>query len=387
MLVPAIGAEPRPAGALWLWVRGWTVSHLRAGVGVVLGLGLCCGSGCCSSSSLGLGFDCWCHWRFSGSPSCVVPACCEASRSPPSCLAVSSHSSFLTSWACAASPTLALASTCVGMSMMPVPHCRLSWWRSSHIFSQSCSHSFMLSQCLSSLTTCASSILAILSTVWCSSNPSCASCLIVPSRRPLQSPGALADSEVTLLSLIQFFLHSYCSLASMKDTRVVFLVIAPTTPPASSASAMSISLWIGGFSIIPLRQLWPSSFAIVAGFVVMASHRTHLASFDRPEWTGDVVWGSVRCSRSNACVHMLLPVEVAEWFRSFCFVIFARTFALQQSHGGSVCYTATYCTELFPNWVTNRQSFQYVFVFHLTNMHAMSHRFVIFLACSSRVNI
>jgi len=54
---------------------------------------------------------------------------------------------------------------------------------------------------------------------------------------------------------------------------------------------------------------------------------------------------------------------------------------------GSVSYTASNSTPLFLNWVTNGQSFQYVFVLHLTNMHAMSHRSVIFLACSSRVNI
>jgi len=114
MLNHVVGAGPGPAGACWLCVQGWTVAHFLAGKGVGLGLGLgsCCGSGCSVSCCLGLGFCCCCSsWRFSGSPSCVAPACCEAFRLPPSCLAVSSLPFFLASRASAASCTLALAST------------------------------------------------------------------------------------------------------------------------------------------------------------------------------------------------------------------------------------------------------------------------------------
>jgi len=38
------------------------------------------------------------------------------------------------------------------------------------------------------------------------------------------------------------------------------------------------------------------------------------------------------------------------------------------------------------NWVLHGQSFQYIFVYHFTSMHAMSHRSD-FFACRSRVNI
>jgi len=86
MLDPDSGAGPGFVGALWLWVRGWTVSHLLAGVVVGLGLGLCCWSDCCLSCSLGLGFGCCCSWSFSGSPPCIAPACWEAPMPSLSCL-------------------------------------------------------------------------------------------------------------------------------------------------------------------------------------------------------------------------------------------------------------------------------------------------------------
>jgi len=53
---------------------------------------------------------------------------------------------------------------------------------------------------------------------------------------------------------------------------------------------------------------------------------------------------------------------------------------------GSVSCTAIKCIALFPNWVSLGQSFQYVLVFNLTNMHTMSHKSD-FFACCSRVNI
>jgi len=171
MLDLVVGAGPGLQGTFWLRIRGWTVSHLLAGTGGGLGLGLgsCRGSGCSVNCSLGLGWCCCCSsWRFSGSPSCVAPACCEASRPPPSRLVVSSLPSFLTSRAGAASCTLALASISAVMCAMPVPHSTLSLWRSSHFLYLSSSLSLMLTKCTSSRAAFACSILAILSIVWCS---------------------------------------------------------------------------------------------------------------------------------------------------------------------------------------------------------------------------
>jgi len=54
--------------------------------------------------------------------------------------------------------------------------------------------------------------------------------------------------------------------------------------------------------------------------------------------------------------------------------------------GGSASCTAIKCIVLFLNCVLHGQALQYVLVYNITNMHAMSHRSDCF-ACSSRVNI
>jgi len=218
----AIDVGPSLVGAFWLWVQGSTFYHHLAGVGAGLWLGSCCCSGFCLSCSFSLGwsFGWCCSWRISNSPSCVAPASCEASRPPPSHLAVSSLSFFLTSWACAALPTLDFTSTSVVMSVMPVCHRTLCLWQSSHFVSLYCSYSFMPSHCVSSHTVC-SSILDILLIVWCSCITSCAYCLIVCSMRLLQSPWTLADSVVSLLRVVQFLLRSHCSLAAMQGPHAV----------------------------------------------------------------------------------------------------------------------------------------------------------------------
>jgi len=60
--------------------------------------------------------------------------------------------------------------------------------------------------------------------------------------------------------------------------------------------------------------------------------------------------------------------------------------SVNNSCGGSACYTAMKCIVLFQNCVLRSQSLQYVLVYNFTNMHAMSHRSD-FLACCSRVNM
>jgi len=86
----------------------------------------------------------------------------------------------------------------------------------------------------------------------------------------LPFPSVLADSEVSLLSHFPFMLRSRSLLAVMKATCVVFHDIAPAAPLASPASAMAMSLSLGGFLIIPPTGLLPSCVAILAGWVVVA---------------------------------------------------------------------------------------------------------------------
>jgi len=96
---------------------------------------------------------------------------------------------------------------------------------------------------------------------------------------------------VSLLSLIPFLLLSHCSLAAMKDMRVVFPDIAPATQFACHASAMSISLSHGGLPIIPQIGLLPSWVAIIAGLGGIALRNSISASFDHPGVPEVSLWG------------------------------------------------------------------------------------------------
>jgi len=297
MFDPVIGVGPGPPGNFWLCIRGCAISHCLAGTGVSIGLGfgLCRSSGCrvnCSFS-LGLGFGCCGSWRFSGSASCIVPACWEATRPPPSCLVVSSHPSVLAFWSCAALCTVALVSTSVVMSVMLVPQSTLSLLRSSHFDSQSSSHSFMLSHWASSPAVCASNILVIWSIVWCSWVTSRDCWLTVCSIWLLKSPGALTGFEVSFLSLFPFFLLSHWSLAAMKDMRVVFPDCWPAALLVSPASTICISLSTGGFSTISPIRLLPSWVAIVASLLDISSLVISLLWLS--SGAGSVFLGSVQC--------------------------------------------------------------------------------------------
>jgi len=298
-----------------------------AGIGAYLGAGLgsCCSSGCGVRCSLSLGFSCCCGWHFTGTLSCVVPACCETSRPAQSCRAVSSLPPFLAPWATAALCPLALASTSAVMSPMPIPHCTLSLWRSSHFLSLFSSHSFNPSYCALSGTACASSILASLSMVWCSWVTTRTCGLTVHSIRPLQPLGVLTCSEVLFLGHIWFLLHSHSSLPATKDTRVVFPILWPAVLLASPASAMPMSLSNGGFSIVPPLRLLSTWVAIVAGLLDIASH---LWSRLLLSWGAEsVIWVSVRCQKWSATVCMSLAVRVAELFESLYFWSSLRVFA------------------------------------------------------------
>jgi len=62
---------PGPTGALWLWVRGGTVSHSLVGVGADFGLSLSYGFCCTLTDSRGFSCCCSC-WHFAGPPTCGV---------------------------------------------------------------------------------------------------------------------------------------------------------------------------------------------------------------------------------------------------------------------------------------------------------------------------
>jgi len=273
MLNRVVGLGPGSEGAFGLCVGVWTVSHPLSGICVRSGWGLgsCRGSGCSVSCRLGLGFGCCCRsWCSSGSPSCIVPTCCVASRSPPLCLAVSSLPYFLASWASDASHFLSLASNCTVTSAIPVPHSTLFLWCSSHFVSQSSSHSFMPSHCASSRAACASSILAILLIVWFSWVTSNACCLTVRSTRLLQSCIVLPCSGVSFRSLFPSLWSCHCPLSDMHDTRTVFPDPWPSAPLTFPVSAMARSLSTGGFAIVPPVRLLPSWVASVVGLLEVA---------------------------------------------------------------------------------------------------------------------
>jgi len=136
--------------------------------------------------------------------------------------------------------------------------------------------------CAFSHPACASSTLAILSIVSCSRVTSCACGHTVGSIRLFQCPGAHSGSEFSFRSFFRLLLGSLCSLAAMKDPGVVFPDILPAVQPASPASAMSMSLLIGGCSIITPIGLLPSWVSTVTDFLAVDSRRSRTASFARP---------------------------------------------------------------------------------------------------------
>jgi len=291
MLDPVFGVGPGLADSIWRCVWGWNISRPRMAVGIGIGFGSCCGWDCYLSCSVGLGFGCCCSWRFLGSLFCLVPACCEASSPVPCSLAVLSHSLFPACWANAALPALALASIFAVISVMPVPHSMLCFWQLSQSVSICSSHSFMPSHCISSCATCSYNILAILVTVWCSCVTLHTCCVIVLCIWLPLSPRALADSDVSLLSLFPILIWSHSSLAAMVDMRVEFPDIAPIAPLASPASAIFISVSIWGVLTIPSIELWCSWMANMASLHVIVASPTPSTSSCRP-WGLDVsIWG------------------------------------------------------------------------------------------------
>jgi len=151
------------------WSCGRTVSHclscvafvivfilggwVGVGVGVGVGAGFGITFGCCGSSH-GSALHCCCSGPFIHSR-CIFRACLDACRQ------------LLATGSSCLSLDIALARIFISISGIPVPHSTLSLWPSSHFLSQSSNYWFMPSHCVSSHVICASSILAILRTVWC----------------------------------------------------------------------------------------------------------------------------------------------------------------------------------------------------------------------------
>jgi len=168
------------------------------------------------------------------------------------------------------------------MSTVPIPHSTLYLWQSSHSVSLSSSHSFMPRHCASSRARCTARILAILSIVWCCGVTLRPCWLTVHSIRLLESPSVLTGSKISCLSRFQFMVLSHLSLSATKNTHVVFPDLWRATRLASPAFAMSISLSIGGYSIMPPIRLLPSWVIIVAGLLYVQLCHTHSASLNCP---------------------------------------------------------------------------------------------------------
>jgi len=220
-----------------------------------------------------------------------MPACCEATRPPLWCLAVSSFACFFACWVGFALPTWVLASTFAVTSAIPVPHITLSLLGSSYIFFLSSTHSLMRWHYTCSCAACASSIVAMQQSVWCSSVPSHTCCLTVRYICLVQSSSMLTSSEVSFLSRFPFLSFSLCSLAAMKNTHIHYPDLWPAATLSTPGSPMSISLSTVGFLIItPMGQL-PSCFAIVPGMVDVTSSGSYSATWYGPWGMEQLLWG------------------------------------------------------------------------------------------------
>jgi len=218
-------------------VGDWIGAEVGAGGSISFSL-----SSCCSGHSSA--FRCCCpgsHFR----SHCLAPVCHDACRP---LLAAGSRSSL---------PALAPARIFVAMSGMPVPHSTSSLWPASHFPSLSSNESFMPSLSVSTHFVCASSILAILSTVWFNFAVFFAYCLIARFIQLLQSSRVLMDYGILLLSDFAFVFHSRCLRAAMNVMYIVFPDSSLARLLASPASAIFISLLIGDILMTPPMGLPP----------------------------------------------------------------------------------------------------------------------------------
>jgi len=201
---------------------------LRLGLDSVLVFSCCC-------SSCGSALYCCCS-RPCCCSCCTVPACLDGYRP------------LLASGSCSLSPDITLTRIQVAIAEILVPDSLMSMWQASHFLSQSSNYCFMPTHCVSSHIMCASSILAIWSTVRCNSATLHTCCHSILSDWLLPSPSVLTDSEV-LLSLFYFKFFSDCSLPAMKMTHVGSPGTSPARLQAPSASAIFRALWIGNLPI------------------------------------------------------------------------------------------------------------------------------------------
>jgi hypothetical protein len=106
-------------------------------------------------------------------------------------------------------------------------------------------------------------------------------------------------------------------------------------PLASPASAILISLLLGGSPMIPLSGLPHSWVAIVTSSLVIVPRRSCVHSVvalpsllqTSRDAESAVPW-SIRCQESNASFRLSLTFVVAELFRRFCFRFFAKPFLI-----------------------------------------------------------
>jgi len=143
---------------------------------------------------------------------------------------------------------------------------------SIHLLSLSSDHSFTLSHCVTSPTTWASCVFAILSNLRCKGPILCTYCLIAFSTHLLHSHKALVDSAISRPSQFECVFFSQCTVAVMPVMHLVLPDNLPGRPLASSVPAIFISHWICDFPIAPQMGLSPCWVTIIAASLVVTSH-------------------------------------------------------------------------------------------------------------------
>jgi len=238
MLDQAIGAghvlELGPTGVLCYWARGGTISHLLAGAGANIGLGSCCGLDCSCSSNVSFSC-CFSCWHISGSPSCVVSACCEASSTAKSIFAALSLVFSL-----ASCPGATLFMTIVIGIVLPAPHSLSSSWRVSHFCSLSCILVNIPSHCASSRGARASNTFVQCPTVRCSCSSFCACSRTILYIRLLQALGA--SKSPGHRSSFSAFHSRFPLIGSTIVLPEFFGAICITAGPVSIATSIGASL-------------------------------------------------------------------------------------------------------------------------------------------------
>jgi len=147
------------------------------------------------------------------------------------------------------------------MLVMPAPHCLLFLWRASHFCCLSSIHVINPSHYASSRDAQASNRFARCPTVRCSCISSCAYCRIVLSLRLLQSLGAQAVAEASLL-LLRFPFSFHFIGSNMVDsavsaaTGVIAVAMSTATSAGTSLRPSPTSYVLGSLLSLTLTSVF-----------------------------------------------------------------------------------------------------------------------------------